>query len=572
MGLLHKHIVKDFLARKMMVGILALFLFFISFLYYFVHFSVDSNLSNLHSVLAGGGVLSENQDKYLVALQNNQVLIGNMTLAMVGVFALILILFIRHILDKNQVKIGLLRSMGFVMHQIVVSYALLIVGLAFGTAVVGLVAGYFGSSILINANEQTYAVENLVKGVHMGSLLMGVVVIPMFFGLVTYITGLVGRKRDIALLVKHARKGSLRPGIMEKIIHHLPIPNKFTFKLTLKNISAFALFLAAVVTFNIMFVLSVSLIFSGGRIVESQTMGRTYVYDVSYDQYQNDTGAYDGDAIAYLTGDVDIRLGDGEPIEYHMVGVEEQNALFQLLDAKGEQITHTQGVVLNPELRENYGIRVGDTLQLEVEGRSYEVPVVDIAQNAALKTIYLPKEQVAEMLQQEGTVYNGLLTNQAPDQGKVERYDQIVAEVENSQTSNRTSAIINQSVGVVTGCLLIFLAILIGLTNNMNNILLLHLLGYQRREVNRILLDPYMVLNNVLFVVTFPIGVFVAQKIQIMTSLATNDYMPFQVNVLTFLYMWVVLNVVGFLVRGLFALKVKRVIGNQQQAEYLYEM
>lgn len=571
MGLMYKHIVKDFFSRKMMVGILSLFLILISFLYYFVHFSVDSNLANLHSILAGGGVLSDNHDKYLVALQNNQVLIRNMTLAVVGVFALILILFIRHILDKSQMKIGLLRSMGFLMHDIVAFYALLIVGLAFVTALVGLVAGYFGSSILIDANAQTYAMENLVKGIRIGSLLIGVIVIPVFLGLVTYITGLIGRKTDIALLLKHARKSNLRPGIMEKIIHHLPIPNKFTFKLTLKNISAFALFLSAVITFNIMFVLSVSLIFCGERIVESQTMGRTYVYDVSYDQYQHDAGAYDGEAIAYLTCDVDIRLGDDEPIEYHMVGLEEQNTLFQLLDAKGGQITHTQGVVLNPELKENYGVRVGDTLRLEVEGRTYEVPVVDMAQNAALKTIYLPKEQVAEMLQQEGTVYNGLLTNQAPDEGKVVRHDQIVAQVENSQTSNRTSAIINQSVGVVIGCLLIFLAVLIGLTNNMNNILLFHLLGYQRREVNRILLDPYMVLNNVLFVITFPIGVFVAQRIQIMTSLATNDYMPFQLNAVTFLYMLVVLNVVGFLVRGLFALKVRRVIGNQQQAEYLYE-
>lgn len=571
MRLLYKHIVKDFFSRKMMVGILTLFLILISFLYYFVHFSVDSNLANLHSILAGGEVLTDHQEKYLVALQNNQVLIRNMTLAVVSVFALILILFLRHILDRSQMKIGLLRSMGFMMRDVVTAYVLLIAGLAFVTALVGLAAGYLGSSILIDANEQTYAVENLVKGINLGSLLMGIMVIPVFFGLVTCITGLALKKTDIALLIKHAGKSSIRPGITEKIIHHLPIPNKFTFKLTLKNISVFAMLLSAVMTFNIMFVLSVSLIFCGERIVESQTMGRTYVYDVSYDQYQDDAEAYAGEDIAYLTGDVDIRLDSGESIGYHIVGLEEQNALFQLLDGKGRQITQTQGVVLNPELKENYGVRVGDILQLEVEEHIYEIPVVDIAQNAALKTIYLPKEQVAEMLQQEETVYNGLLTVQAPDEGKVVRHDQIVAEVENSQTSNRTSAIINQSVGVVIGCLLIFLAVLIGLTNNMNNILIFHLLGYQKREINRILLDPYMVLNNILFVLTFPIGVFVAQRIQIMTSLATNDYMPFQLNAVTFFYMLVVLNVVGFAVRGLFALKVRRVIGKEQQAKYLYE-
>jgi len=64
-------------------------------------------------------------------------------------------------------------------------------------------------------------------------------------------------------------------------------------------------------------------------------------------------------------------------------------------------------------------------------------------------------------------------------------------------TSNKASAIINQSIGVITGCLLIYLALLIGLNNNMKSILIFDLLGYNNREVNKVLLNPHMILINI---------------------------------------------------------------------------
>ena len=109
-------------------------------------------------------------------------------------------------------------------------------------------------------------------------------------------------------------------------------------------------------------------------------------------------------------------------------------------------------------------------------------------------------------------------------------YEDVMAELSRSQTSNKASAIINQSIGIATGCLLIFLAIFIGLSGNTESILIFDLLGYDGKKINRILLDPYMVVSNVIFFITLPICVFAAKRIQISTSLATGDYMPFQLS------------------------------------------
>ena len=98
MKILYRHISKDIFSKKVMTMILALLMIFTSFLFFFVHFSFDGNLRLLSKASAAS--LSKNQEKYLIALNSNTVLIRNMTLAMVAIFACILFLFINNIKKK----------------------------------------------------------------------------------------------------------------------------------------------------------------------------------------------------------------------------------------------------------------------------------------------------------------------------------------------------------------------------------------------------------------------------------------------------------------------------------------
>lgn len=90
-----------------------------------------------------------------------------------------------------------------------------------------------------------------------------------------------------------------------------------------------------------------------------------------------------------------------------------------------------------------------------------------------------------------------VLTNRRLENGVVTTFEDKIATIQWGLTSNKASAIINQSIGVITGCLLIYLALLIGLNNNMKSILIFDLLGYNNREVNKVLLNPHMILINI---------------------------------------------------------------------------
>ena len=567
MGLLFKYLSRDFFAKRTMVSILSLILIFISFMYFFVHFAIDANLLRL-----GGEQLSGNEANYFTALKSNQLLIRNITVAMVAIFSLILSLFIRGTLQRNRVQLAQLMSLGFSFSSVLARYALLISGVSLISSLIGLVLGFWGSDILLSANSQTYLVQGLSKGLSLQSVMTGTLFLSLFLGALTYLAGLTVRKTDLALMMKQTDGKSIRPGLMEKLIQKLPTKHKFKFKLTLNHFSTLGLLLVAIVTFSIMFVLSLSLTFSSSKILESQKEGRHYSYEISYDNYQKEEAKPASDSVTYLRYDVELMI-KGETIAYQALSFTSQNELFQLIGSKGEILDPTQGVFVNPELRENYGLKVGDTLELIVKGKRHQIKIAGFAENADLKTIYIPKDQASAMVDETKDSFNGKLTNkpQEEGQGKTRSLEEKLSAIQRSQTSNKASAIINQSIGVITGCLLIYLAVFIGLNGNMKTLLMFDLLGYEEREVYRILLTPYIVISNLLFLLTLPVAIYAARNIQIMTSLQTGDYMPFQLNWITFVYMFAILNTLCYIIRFLFIQKVKKIRDYNRQAEFLSE-
>ncbi|MBO4458181.1 MAG: ABC transporter permease [Butyrivibrio sp.] len=569
MKLLYKHIRKDFFAKKTMVVILSLFVMFTSFLYFFVRFSVDKNLDIYRSLDKAS--LKSNELKYLTALESNVVLIRYMTFGMVLIFSLILFLYISNTMKKNRAKVGHIQSLGYEMGDIAKGYGFVTLIMALPSVIAGFVAGFFGSQILISAYHETYSVDGSLRGIHFSTFMKGTVLLAIFAAVVAYVACISFGNKDVALLIKNADSSDKKPGIVEKFIGLFKLKNGYKYKLTFKNISEILLLVTAIVTFSIMFVLSVSLILSSSEIMKSQRDGRAYAYETTYDECME--GESDTESEVHFLKFAATIDDKGKKIDYNIVGIVGDNKLLTLYDNKNKEINLSaeEGIVLNPELSENYGIKIGDELGVEIAGNVYTVKATAVARNAGVKTMYMSKEKLTELLGLNENSYNGVFSDKQVDGGETVAYEDVMEALSRDQTSNKTSAVINQSIGVITGCLLIFLAMFIGLSSNTESILIFDLLGYDSKKINRTLLDPYMVVSNIIFVITLPICVFAAKRIQISTSLATGDYMPFQLSVFTVVYMFVILNLLCFLVRAVFTLKIKKIMSGEKQSEYLYE-
>ncbi|MBQ2609615.1 MAG: hypothetical protein II586_04610, partial [Butyrivibrio sp.] len=331
MKLLYKHIKKDFLAKKTMMAILSLFLIGTSFLHYFVHFSVDKNLKIYRNL--DQSALAENELKFINALEINKVLIRNMSSAMIVVFLLILFLFLTNTIKKNQAKVGLLQSLGFTTWDIARHTFTLLSVVSWITALIGAFTGFFGSSILISAYKKTYMVESLSKGISFAAFIYPFAWASLI-DIVTLIAYALSANKEVALLMKKADSSAGKPGFVEKFIGFFKMKGGYKYKLTLKNISELFLLVTAIITFGIMFVLSVSLLLSSREIMGSQREGREYSYVTEYDEVRNaeastveegntDTVPLDsaGDISYYLKYNAEIDH-NSEKISYNIIGTD----------------------------------------------------------------------------------------------------------------------------------------------------------------------------------------------------------------------------------------------------------
>lgn len=570
MSLLYKQINKELLKNKSMIAILLLFVILTSFMYFFVHFSIDYNIQIYSSETLEKLNMASDAGKYYIALKNNLGLIRNITVALAGIISFVIFLFFKNFIRKNENDIGNFMTMGFSTNSIILAFVRFVVVLSVTGSAIGLLLGYFSSDILIQANTKTYLVNGIIKGIHLSTLLKGTLLLPVVYSVATYITCMEIDKKEVALKIKKGythKKPTFISKAVDKIVNVLPFKEKFKFRIALRNVNSLLLLLMAIVTFNIMFILSVSLFFSSGKIYESQTLNHNYKYNISYDDIlHNESNSND---IFYLKNSGEIIVNDNK-IEYNIVGLDKTNELFRLVDKNNNTIeSDNNDIILNPELSENYNISVGDSIVLSINNELIDLKVSSIADNAHLKTIYISKDLLAGIMGVNNNAYNGILSNASYEGGTVITTDEKLEALERSSTSNKASAVINQSIGITIGCLLIFLAILIALNNNIQSILIFDLLGYKNSEINKILLNSFFIIVNFLFLITFLPSAYFAKGIQIMTSIQTNDYMPFQMNIFTVLYLFLLINVIYFSVRSLFSRKIKSIINSERQNEII---
>lgn len=570
MKFLYKHMKKELLKHRGMIVILFFLVFLTSFMYFFVHFSIDDNIKNFNDTAIKHLDMTSHLGKYYIALQNNTALIRNVTISLVSINFLVLLLFLKNFIRKNESSIGNFMVLGFSTPSIISSFIRFIFILSFIASLLGLFAGYLSSDILIHANETTYSVSGLNKGIDISTFLKGILLLPGLYCLLSYITCLEIDKKDPALKMKKGyliQKQTLRSTFIDTLINIVPIKEKFKLRIALKNVNSLFLLLIAIMTFNIMFILGVSLFFSIGKIHDSQTLHHNYTYTTSYKQSRDISKA--SNEIFYLKTSGKI-IHNKQKIDYTIMGLDKTNKYFHLVDTKDKPIkVPKEGIILNPELSENYNIHIGDTVTVRIKNISFNLKVTSIAANAHLKTIYIPKNKVAHAMNVEQTAYNGVLSHSKHTGGITLTQKAKISELEQSSTSNKASAIINQSIGITVGILLIVLAMLIAFNNNIQHMLIFDLLGYSTREINTIVLNSFFTILNVLFIITFVPSLYVARKIQSMTSIQTGDYMPFQINSITVLYIVIVLNLIYFSVRYFFGKRTQSVIRTERQNEIL---
>lgn len=592
MKLLWKQLSMELFKNKPFLILLLILTAFTSSMYFFVHFSVDGNIRQLTLLT----LLSDSQINYKNSLISNTILARAILTALTGLTCFVFAMFFYRFFKTGSKQLACLKSLGFKDRILCRFFMVFTASLSFLGALIGLIFGYFASDILIQAGVQTYLVTGLVKGVGTGTVAVGFFVPMTAFCVITFFTYYLIRGKEIGLLLTGAANNRCPISLLRfagKISELFPVKKKLPIRLTLRKPMALFLVILSVMSFSVMFILGYSLTLSSQRIFKSQTEGHHYLYETRFDTARR-ISSQKGDPAAgirmdetdeilpYLdaegslnvtmeNGITDKVVGNPSCIETMFTGIETNHELLSLVDKEGNLVElPKQGeIVIGFYLQELYDLQLGSSVTVSIGKHSRNMTVSGIAFNASSGRSYVNKSELSELLSLPKDSYSGIFSmkNQFSD-GTVITKEEKTESLKRDSVSNRSSAVINQLIGCLTGCILLYLALLLNFQDSTRDILILHLMGYPIKEIKKMLIDIYRPVLWLSFFLTLLPGIQIVKMILKSLSLQIGDFLAFQTNVFVLMGIFVLLNGVYFLVQSTFHFGIKKIIRKETIADY----
>lgn len=568
MSFVYKQLYKQIIKDKIFLLLLFLLSMLTSLCFFFGMFSIDGNMELLNALDS----LSENQQLYKNALGSNTFLIYNFFASLTGLSVLVFVMFFYRFFRANRKQIGCIKALGFKDHMLQRFFVLFTAGLSFAASLVGLLAGYFLSDILINANTRTYIVTGLTKDIKIISVLIGLGVPAAVFGITAFLCYGFVRNKEAGILMTGNNQQKRFPATLktaDRLSGIAPENKRLSLRIALRKPVSVLLLFIAVMSFSVCIILGQSLHISSGKIFDAQTAGHNYEYDIRYSEYQTD--ARPDEDLAVLESPATVVI-DRYKLDRTITGLYRINERYELKNPNNKKLLAPKENVayINPEFSEIYGVKIGDTLTVDIAGKRQDFRVKDIAVNADSKSFYINGQQLCEMLGAPAGAYNSVFSLYEMQGRDLTTKAQRIEELKRNAVSNQVSGVINQSVGILVGAILIFLALYVNFQDNTHDVLILNMIGYRVRDIRKMLVDVYLPVLWIAFLVTLVPSIALAKAIQKSLSISTNDYMPFGINAFVILAAFLLISFIYWGVQTTFHVGVKKVIKKSEVMEIIY--
>lgn len=568
MGLIYKQLFKQIIKDKIFLALLLLLTMLTSLSFFFVMSSIDGNIKILNRLQN----LTANQQLYKSALHSNRILGFIFWLSLVSLSIVVFVMFFYRFFRVNKKQIGCIKTLGFKNSSLQLFFFAFTAILAVLGAALGLFGGYALSDILIRANSKTYNVTGLTKNISGFSLVIGLAVSTIIFCITALLCyGFVRNKEAGVLLAGNnvQNRFPITLKIADKISRIVPVNKRLSLRIALRKPLSVLLLFVSVISFNVCMILGQSLNISSAKIFHAQTAGHNYKYQIQYQEYK--TADIFSDVMMYIDSTSTITINNYE-LERTVSGLYGINALYELKNKSNDLLTtpNVGCIYINPELSEIYGVKIGDILVITIADEQHQFIVEEIAVNAQTNHIYMNGEQLTEILCITAGSYNGVFSADKLKGGTVTSKEQRIEELNRNSVSNKTSAVINQVTGILVGIILIFLALHISFQDNTHDILILSMLGHQAKYIRKLLIDVYLPVLWIVFVITLAPSMILARAIQNSLSVSTNDYMPFGINSFVIIIAFGLMNIIYYGVQAAFSLRIKKNIEKGDITDIIY--
>ena len=539
MKLVEKQLFQSLLKNKIFVFLMFLLSVFTSFMYFFVHFSIDLNYKRLQSI----AVLNEKQQLYWTALTSNINLARSFLFGFLLLTGFVECMFYYRFFKENKKQLGCLKTIGYTDSELVRVFLKATVVLTISGAVTGCIAGYL--------------IENIQKGVSFTTLGTGLLFPCIVFLILTYIMYGMVRKKECAVLITEASNQSSCGSVLrmaDRLSMLFPKKQRMPVRLALRNVMALILMLLSVFTMLIMFNLAYALNKSSEYISGAQMEGRYYESELRYDFMMQalSENLSDGQAevTTYSKSACELQFGKKKDsmLRQTVGAFDESQKLFELIDKKGKVIPFPKEgeIVVSEHIATVYHMNQDDIVKIRIGEETEELKITGVARNAESNWVYMQKEQLNQMLGYSKEAYCGIVSNAvlSEEDALVITREEREKELLRNSVSNQMSAVIVQVMGCVIGCILLLLAVALNFNSNLSDMRILRMLGYKTKEIRHLLVDVYKPVILVGFFLLLLPAFGVVKIILNSLSMQIEEYLHLEtgvgVNLLIFGIIWVI--------------------------------
>lgn len=449
------------------------------------------------------------------------------------VSSLIVAFVIGRMIKKEYIYIGTLIALGYKKSIILRHYLTLPLIISFIGSIIGLFSGFLLVMPVAELFSVEYSVPKPMIYHHFKDAII-VLVLPAVLNIVTTFFFIIRAFyiNTVSLLKDNTQKQ--KKGILTRLIPHKKGSFKLRFKLKeiTSNLPRSIVMLIGVTAASL-FIITGFIFDSSVKFLFQSNFHEIFGYEYQYilKQPQTDNKAK---GEPYMIWGFEY-VKNAQTYAVSLNGVADNSKYIKLFSDDGELIPEDKTVVTKSAAK-RLGLNKGDKLTLinNSDLKKYEIIVDEICTVNYSGNIYLPMARMNKMLGLPETTYVGLYSDEKLniDQQLVDKVltsDDSKAGLEVSIASFRILLYIMAFFAAVIGMVVVYIVTVMLVEENRKNISMLKVIGYQNKEISRLVIKSTSILVWFSYLLAIPITINVIQKL--FDAITKNMFIAFEARV-----------------------------------------
>ena len=429
-------------------------------------------------------------------LSSNRVLANTFSILLFLMGTVVVIMILKKRINADRMQIGILKAMGYNRTSIMISYLIYPLFITLMGCLIGFFLGIGTARLLTN----TYVINFILPPVGFyftwQLLLIGVLYPILAITFASFIVLCFLLKGDPIALIQedsHLELSNVSK-VMTKLMKPFSFETRFKYSLALRNIGKVLALFVVVLAASIFLVFGFIAFVAVDQVAERAFNQANYRYEVKFSQLVNlEVGAEESEFLRYQ-GIPDFEVVS---LPFYIYGIDPQNNINPLFNAQGENITakSNEGLIINEFIARAYNLGIGDSLTLQIQGKTLVYPISEIVDHYNGAMMYLSLDQLREDMEISSNVFNGKWVNVRPPLESGISYIFSMAELAEDVAMGlemiRISLQVLVIVAVIMGSFMMIVITNFIIEENQKQISILKVMGYSEQEVSQLVLTIY---------------------------------------------------------------------------------